>query len=99
LQQSKIQGHLKLASSESYRQVEEIEAAEPVEEVVAPALGLQALLSPLPGHLSHSTEALAKLGLERAHFLDRNRRSPTSLMFKQERFSTLDRNMQNMQNM
>ena len=75
-----IQDHRKLASSESYRQVEEIEVAEPVQEVVVPALGLQALLSPHPGLLSHSTEALANLGLERVHFLDRNRRSPTSLM-------------------
>lgn len=65
-----------LASSESYRQAEEIEAAGPVHEVVAPALGLhwQALQS-------HVREAQANLELETANFLDLNRRSPTSLMF------------------
>ena len=85
--------------SESYRQVEEIEVAEPVQEVVEPALELQALLSPHLGLLSHSTEALANLGLERVHFLDRNRRSPTSLMFSTRNKITLHENMQHMQNM
>ena len=71
-----------LASSESYRQAEDIEAAGPVQEVVAlaPGLGLhwQALLS-------HLREALANLELETANVLDLNRRSPTSLI--QEKYA------------
>ena len=72
-----------LASSESYRQAEEIEAAEPVQEVVAPGLGLhwQALQSHLREAQANLELETANLELETANFLDLNRRSPTSLMF------------------
>ena len=74
-----------LASSESYRQAEDIEAAGPVQEVVAlaPGLGLhwQALLSHWTEALANLELETANLELETANFLDLNRRSPTSLMF------------------